>query len=86
MSSANKAKLVRRSGRGKSAIIMLNSMGLRTHPCGTPLFMVRVVERESSIFTLTVLLVRKLLNQFNMTPLILNFVTLYRRPVNQVSS
>jgi len=36
MSSANNAKLMRGSGREKSAIIMLNSMGLSTHPCGTP--------------------------------------------------
>ena len=76
MSSANRAKFMRGSGREKSAIIILNRMGMRTHPCGTPLFMVRVFERESSIFTLTVLLVRKLLNQFTMTPLILNFVIL----------
>jgi len=38
--------------------------------------MVRVFERESPILTFAVLLARKLLNHFNVAPLILSFVVL----------
>lgn len=33
------------SGRGKSLIMMFHSMGLRTHPCGTPLVNFQVLEK-----------------------------------------
>lgn len=76
MSSANRDVLQPATGGGKSAIMILKSIRLKTHPWGTPLLRYLSSDMLFSILTVILLLVRKFWSQLSMFPLKFNLDSL----------